>query len=389
MKRSALGMIAIVLLASTAPAALAADQQSSAYAGSTLSFDAQSNALVDYSVGGSTMAESIRVQSQSETDSSLGLGASADLGAVVNITGAALSVDSSTDASATVTSESGATMNAHDNGHGSLVIESGGSAQYVEVGLGAEASAASESDSRVVVTNEDGTTGTFIVVGEGDVTVNEDDNVSADVGSNGRLVFRSYTQTRSESDEQTEKLIADGTAAASVSLDGESNTVVNYDDSTTVNVTEDADGTVSMTVERSQSQGKVVVTSVAESTFESAEDVQVQVDGEAAARASSYSELESAANGGETSKFMVRQRSQASASADVLVGVNHFSERDVTMEDGGSESGSSGDGSSGDGSNSDGSDDTTETSSGNGPGFGAIGALLGLIAGGAFLATRN
>ena len=116
------------------------------------------------------------------------------------------------------------------------------------------------------------------------------------------------------------------------------------------------------------------------------------VDGEAAAEASSYSELESATEGGDSSKFLVRQSASAEASADVLVALNHFSERDVTMsDDGGSGTddtdSDSSDGTDGDDSDRDGSDDT-DTSSPGQPGFGVGIAVIALLAAAA-LAIRN
>ncbi|WP_313693449.1 PGF-CTERM sorting domain-containing protein [Halorarum halobium] len=197
-------------------------------------------------------------------------------------------------------------------------------------------------------------------------------------------MFRSYPDERSQQDERQERLIADGTATAEVYVmsaaesgsesGGELATdVVTYGEDTTVEVTERSEGTVEMTVERSKEQGKVLITSVSEEAISSAEDVQVTVDGEAAARASSYGELESAANGGDTSKFLVQQSSSAEASADVLVAVNHFSSREVAMSEGGngSDTGSGGDGSS-DGGSGDGSTTT-------GPGLGVTAGVLALL----------
>lgn len=182
---------------------------------------------------------------------------------------------------------------------------------------------------------------------------------------------------------------------------------VTYSQDTTVEVPERTAGRVNMTVTRTASKGRVVVTHVSEETFESAEDVRVRVDGEAATSASSYAELRQATEGGDTSRYMVRQTSSASAEADatVLVGINHFSSRDVSMTDGSSESDSGGDsagdstdgdpstgGDSSDGDSSDGdaSDDdasdgdsggdAANTATGNGPGFGLVAAVVALTA---------
>lgn len=392
-------VIAVVLMASLAPAALAQDGDASAYAGSSLSFEAGANGLVDYTVGGETVAESISVQSQSRADTALSLSAGADLGAVADVQSAALSLDASTDTRATVRSESGATLSAHDNRHGSLVVTSDGEAQYVEVGLGAEANAKAEGDGRVVVTNENGVQSAVLVVGEGDVAVNDEGNVTASVEGDGRVVVHSYPEGRDSDDGEQERLVQRGHAAASVYLTADGTDTVAYDDETAVEVTQRAEGRVSMAVERTSHDGKVVIANVADSTFESAEDVRVNVDGEAAVRASSYAELEQAAAGGDTSKFMISGQSRASASADVLVAVNHFSTRNVEMAESGSDGGGSdgagdtdgasdtdGDGASGGDASGDGSGSGDGDSTGaSTPGFGLVAAGVALLAGSALL----
>ena len=107
------------------------------------------------------------------------------------------------------------------------------------------------------------------------------------------------------------------------------------------------------------------------------------VDGEAAAEASSYSDLEGAI-GSDTSKFLVRQQSSAQASADVLVAVNQFSTREITMsEDGSDNEDSDGSGSDSTDSSDEGTtttDDDSGTTATNGPGFGPVVALSALVA---------
>jgi len=282
-------------------------------------------------------------------------------------------------------------MEAHDNSRGILVVRSGGDSQYVTVNVSSSSQAKSEGDQRVVVSSDDGTQGTFIIVGDGEVTVNEQGNLSADLESDDRLVFRSYSEGRTEEDEQEEQLISDGQAAAEVYVMESSEQgnefaadVVQYSEDTTVEVTQQSEGTVRMTADRSQDQGKVIITSLSEQAISSVEDLQVTVDGEAATEASSYSDLESAI-GSDSSKFLVRQQSSAQASADVLVAVNQFSTREITMsEDGDGSDGSGTDGT--DGSDGDGGQETTDA---DGPGFGPIAALIALVAVAALAAFRR
>ena len=370
--------------------AAATTQQSEAYAGTHIEFETTSEAIANYSVNDNTVFESMKVQSQSGAESRGDVQAGVGLSAVTSITGAALSLESQTEASATVTAESGATMEAHDNSRGILVVRSDGESQYVTVNVSGSAETESESDQRVVVTNENGAEGTFIVVGDGEVTINDQGNVSANLESNGKLVFRSYSDGRNEDDERKEQLISEGKAAAEVYVMQKSEQggelaadVVQYGEGTTVEVTQQTEGTVQMTADRSQQEGKIIITSVSEQAISSVEDLQVTVDGEAAAEASSYSDLEGAI-GSDTSKFLVRQQSSAQASADVLVAVNQFSTREITMSEDGSDSEDS------DGSGSDSTDSSDEemtatdedrgTTATNGPGFGPVVALSALVA---------
>ncbi|WP_415380435.1 hypothetical protein [Halosimplex sp. TS25] len=402
MKRT-VAMLAMLVVSAIAPVtALAGTADQQAYAGSHVAFDAGSNAVVDYRVDGEQTIDSVRVQSQSAADSSLGLGGSVDLDAAANIVGAALSIDARTDASASIATESGASIEAHDNGHGSLVVAADDSAQYVALNVSGDAERADEK--RVVYETDGGAKATAMVVGEGNVSVTDSGNLTAAVEEDSRLVVRSYTGSRTDADESEERMVVNETAAASVYVmqqgDATVTDTVTYGRNTTVAVEERAEGRVNMTVSRTAHEGRVVIAQVSNQTFESAEDVQVAVDGEAAASASSYAELRRAAAGGDTSKYMVRQSGDASASADatVLVGVNHFSTRTVTMTDdadddttdtpAGTDSTAADDSSDGgaddadadDGDASDGESDDAATTSGDGPGFGGAAALLALTA---------
>ena len=380
--RTAIVVLLLVASGAASAGAVATAHQGEAYAGTHIEFETTGDAVVDYTVDNTTVFRSMSVQSQSTAESQGDVRADVGLSAVTDVEGSGLSMGSQTDVSATVTAESGATVEAHDNEHGVLTVRSGGESQYVTVNVSASSQAESESDRRVVVTNDDGTQGAFIIVGDGAVTVNDQGNVSADLGSDSTLVFRSYSDGRSDEDDREEQLIAEGTAAAEVYVmeSGEDGgelaaDVVQYSEDTAVEVTERSEGTVRMTAERSESEGRVIITSVSEQAISSVEDLQVTVDGEAAAEASSYSELEGAL-GSDESAFLVRQTSSAEASADVLVAVNEFSTREITMAESGSDGSDGGDD----------SDDATETDV---PGFGPVAALLALVAVAALAAGRH
>lgn len=151
------------------------------------------------------------------------------------------------------------------------VVDAGDQSQDVTANLTSGDSAENEADGRVVVTVDDGTKGTYPVVVDGQVSVNEEGNVAAKLGSDGKFVFRSYPDGRSEEDAQQEQLIADGTAAAEVYVTQtalESSEfaadVVTYSEATTAEVTQQSEGTIEMTAERSEEEGRVIITTGSE-----------------------------------------------------------------------------------------------------------------------------
>ena len=384
MKQIATALTALLVIASVAPAGVAAgapaDQQAEAYSGAHVSFDVENSAVTNYAVDGDVVAESVAVESQSDHESRAGVdvGADAGLSAVTDVAGAETSLAAQSSTRASVDVGGSAEITAHDSEHGVLVVDAGGESQYVEVGLASDAEAEQESESRVVATTSNGTETAFVVVGEGEVTTNENGNVTASLGEEARLVTRSYEE-RSEDDERTEAFIANGTATAEVYLterDGEAVAdTIEYGQDTAVEVTERSESEVRMTAERATEEGTVVIASVSDAALAASDSLTVTVDGEAAAEASSHAELRNAADGGDSSAYAVRQSGSAEASAEVLVAVNHFSEREIVV--GGADDGAdeettteSGDGESDDGESSDG---------GGQPGFGVTAALAALL----------
>lgn len=399
-----LAVAALLVLSITAPAAAVATdgtQSGSAYTGTYVSFGTESDAVTNYSVAGRTVVESVAVQSTGEVEAGGGLLADADLTAVTDFAGASVSVDARTETEAVVTTGSGAELRANDNDRGVLVVAAGSESQYVRANLSSDTSAETAGEKRVVVTKGDGTEGAFLVVGEGDVTVNEAGNVTAELGSGSKLVYRQYADGRSEGEKAQERLITSGQAAAEVYYQAETSgsaaanhtvDVVRYDADTTVEVTERSANELTMTVERSTHDGKVVITSVSEGAVDSTDDLQVTVDGSAAARVDSYSELEGAI-GGDRSAYLVRSDSTTKASTDVLVAVNHFSARELSVQSGGSEEGGDAPPTATSGTGSGGTDtatgtDVPSTTGGSGPGFGVLGTVVALGAT-LFLARRR
>ncbi|WP_169302434.1 PGF-CTERM sorting domain-containing protein [Halorientalis salina] len=400
-------LLVVSMGAAVTPATAATTQENnaSAEAGAHVDFETKSNAVVNYSVNGQTVVENLTVQSASENSNDGGL----DVGVDVGFSASALSLASSLQAggNAEITTDSGATIEAHDNQRGVMVVRSGGDSQAVQMGISKSSSAQSEGDKRVVVTNDNGSQATVLATGDGAVNVSEDGNVSARTGSNGEVVYRQYEGERSDGDKSQEQMITNGTATAEVYLqqaadsaeDGteRSANVVQYGADTTVDVTQQTANRVNATVDRSQSEGRAVIITVADEAFENAENAEVFVDGEAAVQADSYSEVQSATENGNSSAFLVQQSTSAEATADVVVGINHFSTRAVSLQsedettDDGAETTESDDSeSSTDGTETADSTDGTDAddSSGDGPGFGVIAALTALL-GLALLAGRR
>ncbi|WP_254863934.1 hypothetical protein [Halovivax gelatinilyticus] len=330
------------------------------YAGTHVDFGVEGDALVDFAVDNATTFSDVSVQSESDA------GAGVGLGAVVDIDGAALSLSAQTETSATVVADSGAEINAHDTDRGQLVVSAGGESQLVEATLGSDASA--EVDGETVVVTSGEREGAFLVVGDGEVTVNDEGDVAAELAGDAELVFRSYAE--GERDEEAiaeESLIAAGDATVDLHVEQRGDEVVSeavtYGQETSADARAEAEQRVELTIDRTESEGTIVLTTVSEAAVGSIEDLGVAIDGEAAVEASSQSDLEAGA-AGEEPRYMITSHNEAEGEATVAIAVDHFSERTVTMS----------------------SDESTDDSSGVGvgddalPGFGALGALIASLA---------
>ena len=382
MRFSAAVTAAVVILAMVGGAAspvAAQGAEGEAYSGAHVEFETTGSAVSGYAVGGNVLLDNVTVQSASEARNQAGVGVGAGLESTTDFRGAGLEIASKTSASVTVQVDSGAEMRSHDVERGVLQVRANEDDQMVRANLSGDTEARSESDKRVVVTKEDGSEGVLIVVGDGEVVVDQDGGVTAEVKQGGQLVYRQYEGERSDDDEEAERMIEEGTATAEVYVQesaesGEETAAhaVEYGQDTTVEISEQSRDTVEMTVERSQSEGKVVLCTVSNAAFENVEDIQVTVDGSAAAQADSYSAVEQSAREGDEPRYYVAQSSSAEAATDVAIGIDHFSAREVTM-------------SSGDDGGSGGSDDGGSFA--DGAGFGALGALAALAA--ALIAARR
>ena len=379
MSRTAAAVTSLLLVTSLfamavpGSAAIAATDGSTddGYAGSHVAFDVEGDAITDFTVGGSETFSEVRVQSQSEA----GVGAGVGLGAVVDIDGAGLSTSAQTETSATIAAESGAELSAHDTERGHLVVAAGDEAQFVEAELASGASA--EADGEAVVVTDGEREGAFVVVGEGEVAVNDEGDVAADLAADAELVFRSYADGERDDEAKAEEaMLAEGAASVELHVeerDGETvSEAVSFGAETAAEAGAEAENEVEMTVERTVSEGTIVLATVSESAVGSIEDLEVTVDGEVAAEASSASELEAAADG-EEPRYLIASQNEAEGEASVYVAIDHFSERTVAMSgDDGSADDASDDGSTDEASDDAGVDDAL-------PGFGALAAVIAAL----------
>ncbi|WP_336136558.1 hypothetical protein [Natronomonas amylolytica] len=387
-------LLVVSMVGAAAAPAAAQSAEGEAYAGTHVEFDQQSNAVANYAVDGNVIVENVTMQSASEAGSDGGLGADIGLGSTLAADIVGATIDSRTEASASVTLgfESGGEMQAHDTQRGVVQFSAEGEEQVVAVNVSSDAEAQAESDERVVVSKDDGSQGAFIVVGEGNVTVDDNGDVAAQVGENSQLVYRQYDDERSESDEEAERMIQNGTATAEVYVQqsaesGQETAVeaIEYGNDTSVEVASTAENEVNMTVERTRSEGRVVLTTVSEEAVENAEDIEVYVDGNAAARADSYSAVEQSATEGDQPRYYVAQSTNAEGSVDVAIGIDHFSARSVQMtsEDGSTATEDASTATEGDSTDA----QSPADSQGDGAGFGALAALAALAS--ALVAVRH
>jgi PGF-CTERM protein len=385
-------LLSVLLAASLAGGVVApaAGQQSETHAGTHVQFETTDRAVSNYAVDGDVIVQNVTVQSASEAG---GGGSGIGLGTATDFRASGLAVATRSGGSVTLSVDSGAEMQSHDNGHGILQVRATGEDQVVGVELANGSQTESASDRRVVVTKENGSQGTFIVVGEGEVAVDDNGDVAAQVADGSQLVYRQYDEgKRDENDEEAERMIENGTATAEVYVqaggdagenaadDGRETAVdtVEYGQDTTVTVGERSRDTVEMTVERTESEGKVVLATVSEEAFNNPGDIQVLVDGEAAAQADAYSAVEQAAQQGDQPRYHVAQSSSAQAATDVAIGIDHFSERNVVLTSADEDQGTT-----------EGGDDgaTDGATDGDGAGFGVLAALAALAA--ALVAQRR
>lgn len=375
MRLRAVFLCVLLAVSLAGPATAPAVGQSSdggTYVGTHVQFDEGTDAVSGYAVGDAVLVERLAVQSAGEARSQVGV--DVGLRGTTNLDGAAIETRQEARANVSLGFASGGEMAVHDTSRGVVQLHANDGDQVVTAELAAESRATSENDRRVVVTREDGTEGIFLVVGDGEVVVNDDGGVTAEVEDGSQLVYRQYESERSDDDEDAERMIESGVATVEVYVqtataddaDGDERpeTVVQpveYGQNVTVEALSESRETVELAVERTDETGTVVLTSVDEAAFENAESVEVSLDGEAVAQADSMGEVEGSATDGDEPRYYLSQSTSTEATTDVAVGIDGFSERHLELVAG------------------DPGDDHLDGITADGDGFGALAALVALL----------
>lgn len=326
MRSVTLALITVLVTAGAVPIAFGqAVEEGEGYDGTHLSLEIDDRAVTNYAVGDERVAASIRMQAVADVTN--GSEGDLELSGVSNLGGAAIQSEQEGEADMTVMTPT-AQLVAHDNPRGVFVVQPD-EPQYVQIDLASEAEVTDETDSAITVTTENGTEGTFFLIGDGDLTVNQNDSVVSRVEDDSRLVFRAYPGGKSDDHERQERLIRNEQAIADVYVmgSGVDSTVDTVAYATGASVTgEQADPEgVQVNVDYPDGEGGIVMTSIS-TDIVAADGLVVAVDDEELAAAASYDELESAV-GGDRSQYLVAEGSGGEASTDVLVAVDEFSGR--------------------------------------------------------------
>lgn len=312
------------------------ENETDRYDGNVVEFEHSDDTVTNVTVGGEDFFTGVSVGAQNGVDVEVGdeldLDLDPEIAELLEQFGDRFDHFEATDVGVEVGTEGSASVTVTDSQRGTIAVDAGEQDQYVGIDL-AEGAEAREEDDRVVVESGD-RTGVFVGVGESEIQV-DDDGVVVDLGQRSDVIFRSYADgERGEHAIAVENMIANGTATADVFVDdreGEPVADVSvFDDGLSVETDVSSDDRrVDLTVDRESGEGTVVATTVNESVL-GGTDVSVSVDGEAAVEADSHADLEDAIDGDEPRYLVVEN--EESGTVDVLVAVDHFSERQITIE---------------------------------------------------------
>lgn len=307
------------------------------YQASHVGFDAKQNSVVNFSVGGQQIFESFSVVAKSDTETQSGgtIGVGVGLGEVTNIAKSAMSMRSQTDKNAVLETESGADIKIHNNDRGIITVTPSENSQIANINISPNTRATTETDKKVVITKEDNSEGVFLIVGDGEVTVNNNRNVIADIEQNRKLVYRDYKQQRSDDDRQQENLISNQNATAEVYIEQTDNqyrsNIVQYGD-TTVETTDQRQGQINLSVDRTQNQGKIILTTISNQAINPTNNISVQIDGETITQVETYNQLQSSIQQDNPS-FLINQQSSTQSVSDIAIAIDHFSTRQITIQE--------------------------------------------------------
>lgn len=370
-------VVLVLLVAGCAPAGGQVTVEP--YDGRYVSLDLTDSAVVEYALGGDAVAASIRAESAER------LGTDADLSNLTNLEGGVFDDQQVGETAATMTTPT-AQLQAHDNPYGVFTIQPMDEPQYVRIELPRGAEVSDEDNDTVTYRTGNGTAVSLLLVGEGEVAV-EEDNVLARLASESQLVLRVSPNGEDEDFAGQNQLVADGRVLGEVYVierdpDVVTDTVV-YDPGTTVEGSQADESSIDVLVERQVSDGGVVIAGASDSIVPAGE-VNVTVDGEPAERADSYDELANAL-GGDRSRFVVAGPDVTDVTS-VAVAIDEFpdsSQRIVVSNgpataDGEDQQDGEGDGQQ-DGDQQEGDGQQDDGGGVDQPGFGTLAAVIGLL----------
>lgn len=290
------------------------------YAGDNIRYNLKSDEIDNYSVQGKTYFTSMKT----------GTKISSGTGLLGGLIGANIAISSIAGVGSKLSTDN-ANIFVHDNPNGNLqVMVNQGS--IVQISLTGGSSATYQGEKYITVRNPDGSESSFLIAGNGKLEM-RDGKMVADLDNDGQLIFKAYPVGKTQLDDAVEQGIIDGIVAAEINIPGKNDAAasssISYSSAVSAKVNEVANEKISILVSSSNSVGKTIAIEIDSSRlpFQDPGQLEVRVDGEVAAKASSTSELY-ATGAGDKPRYLV---AKAEGATKVMVAINHFSDREVTL----------------------------------------------------------
>lgn len=307
----------LVTVGLVASAATVTGLQGGEESGDHITLEFTNQQVVNYTVGNQTFLASIQAQSveQVETDG---------LQSLTEFEGSAMESTGEDEATWLVNTQSNANFEFNDNPHGTFIAEGVDVAQYARFVVAEGVEATDENQRKVTLTTDGNAAASFILVGDGEVTVNQNGDVVARIGDASTLVFRAYPDGKSNSDEQMERYIENGNGVAEIyARQPGTDSIVDHaryqqDVAPTAEQTDDT--TVQTDIEYTEGESGVVLFTLSQAFTEASGAINATVNGQQAQEVTSFGELDGALDGNQSRYMVVELESRT----DVIVAVNQF-----------------------------------------------------------------